>query len=239
MNAVHFNADLDQIAVSSPKFNEIWIIDHSTTTEQAAAHTGGRWKKGGDLLYRWGNPRAYSRGTKEQQTLFGQHDIRWIEKGVPGAGHLMVFNNNAKGAQGPHSAVLELVPPTQSDGSYVVPEKGPFGPNEPHWKYETPDKSFHSPFISGARRLAGGNTLICAGADGRFFEVTREGKIVWEFWDPFTGQVRQPDGTLPQPVGDKTYAVFRATKVPPQHPALAGRVLRPLDPQPRPAVEPK
>jgi len=237
MNAVAYNAELDQIVVSTPRFNEIWIIDHSTTTEQAAGHAGGRWKKGGDLLYRWGNPRAYSRGAKEQQSLFGQHDIRWIEKGLPGAGHLMVFNNNAAGPDGPHSAIFEWAPPTKADGSYVVPEKGPFGPSQPEWKYEAPEKkSFHSGFISGARRLAGGHTLICAGADGRIFEVTSEGKIVWEYWDPYSGQVRQPDGTLPQPVGNKTYAVFRAAKIPPQHPALAGRDLRPIDPQPRPAV---
>jgi hypothetical protein len=238
MNAVHYNADLDQIVLSTPKFNEIWIIDHSTTTAEAAGHTGGRWKKGGDLLYRWGNPKAYSRGTKEQQTLGGQHDIRWIEKGLPGAGHLMVFNNNVKSSNGTHSAVLEWVPSTRDDRSYVVPEKGPFGPSEPHWKYEAPDKkSFHSGFISGARRLRGGNTLICSGADGRIFEVTTEGKIVWEYWDPYSGKVRAADGGQPQPVGKNTYAVFRAAKIPPEHPALAGRELRPVDPQPQAAAE--
>ncbi len=238
INAVAYNAELDQIALSTPRYNEIWIIDHSTTTAEAAGHSGGRWKKGGDLLYRWGNPRAYSRGGKEDQTLFGQHDIRWIEKGFPGAGHLMVFNNNAKASTGVYSAVLEWAPPIQRDGSYVVPEKGPFGPVEPVWKYEAPDKkSFHSGFISGARRLPGGNTLICSGADGRIFEVTTKGEIVWEFWDPYSGQVRAADGGQPQPVGKNTYAVFRAAKIPPQHPALSGRTLRPIDPQPRPATE--
>jgi hypothetical protein len=149
----------------------------------------------------------------------------------------MVFNNNAKGPDGPHSEVLEFVPPTQQGGSYVVPEKGPFGPADPVWKYEAPDKkSFHSGFISGARRLSGGNTLICSGADGRIFEVTKEGKIVWEYWDPYSGQVRAADGGQPQPVGKNTYAVFRAAKIPPQHPALAGRELRPIDPQPQPAA---
>ena len=149
----------------------------------------------------------------------------------------MVFNNNAKGSDGAHSEVLEFVPPTQRDGSYVVPAQGPFGPSQPEWKYEAPDKkSFHSGFISGARRLSGGNTLICSGADGRIFEVTKEGKIVWEYWDPYSGQVRAADGGQPQPVGKNTYAVFRAAKIPPQHPALAGRDLRPIDPQPRPAA---
>jgi hypothetical protein len=236
INAIAYNAELDQIALSTPRYHEIWIIDHSTTTEQAAGHVGGRWKKGGDLLYRYGNPQTYARGGKDQQTFFGQHDIRWIAPGLPGAGHLMVFNNNAKSSDGTHSAVWEWAPPTNPDGSYIVPAEGPLGPAEPSWKYEAPDKkSFHSGFISGAHRLPGGNTIICSGADGRIFEVTREGKIVWEYWDPYSGQVRLKDGAMPQPVGENTFAVFRATKIPPHHPALAGRKLQPIDPQPRPA----
>jgi hypothetical protein len=85
--------------------------------------------------------------------------------------------------------------------------------------------------------LAGGNTLICAGADGRIFEVTREGKIVWEYWDPYSGKVRAADGGQPQPVGKNTYAVFRAARIPPEHRALSGRELRPIDPQPQAASD--
>mgnify|MGYP002631525911 FL=1 len=234
-NGVHYNPELDQIVMSIHHFNEIWIVDHSTTTEQAAGSTGGRWGKGGDLLYRWGNPQIYKRGTEADQMLFGQHDVRWIEKGSPGAGALLVFNNNAKGPNGPHSAVYEFVPPTRADGSYIVPSQNALGPIEPLWKYEAPDaKSFHSPFISGARREPNGNTLICSGADGRIFEVTDGGKIVWDYWDPYSGTLRLPDGSLPQPVGKATHAVFRATRIPPQHPALVGQELRPIDPQPTP-----
>ena len=60
-NAIKYNADLDQIAFSSPNLSEIFIIDHSTTTKEAAGHKGGRWGKGGDFLYRWGNPQNYHR----------------------------------------------------------------------------------------------------------------------------------------------------------------------------------
>ena len=60
-NAVAYNAELDQIVLSVPRFNEVWVIDHSTTTAEAAGHTGGRWGRGGDLLYRWGNPRSRAR----------------------------------------------------------------------------------------------------------------------------------------------------------------------------------
>ena len=75
--------------------------------------------------------------------------------------------------------------------------------------------------------LANGHTLITSGDQGRFFEATPKGKIVWEYWNPHSGQVRMADGSMRD-----TSAVFRATKIPPDHPALAGRVLHPLDPQP-------
>ena len=65
-NAVNYNPTLDQIAISARRFNEIWIIDHGTTTEEAAGRAG-------DLLYRYGNPEAYGRGDAEDQVFFGQH----------------------------------------------------------------------------------------------------------------------------------------------------------------------
>ncbi len=93
-NAIAYNAELDQIVLSGRFFSEIWIIDHGTTTEEARGHTGGRWGQGGDLLYRWGKPDVYGRGSEGDQTLFGQHDIRWVPEGMPGAGNLTVFNND-------------------------------------------------------------------------------------------------------------------------------------------------
>ena len=99
-NGVAYNPDLDQIAVSVWAFSEFWIIDHGTTTAQAAGHTGGRRGKGGDLLYRWGNPRAYRAGTKADRKLFRQHNAHWIPQGLPGAGHLLLFNNGGERPDG-------------------------------------------------------------------------------------------------------------------------------------------
>ncbi|MDA7510474.1 aryl-sulfate sulfotransferase [Verrucomicrobia bacterium] len=232
-NAIAYNAELDQIAISVPNFEEIWIIDHSTTTEEAATTSGGRSGKGGDLLYRWGNPKSYGQGTDTDQKLFFQHNIHWIDKGLPGEGNLLVFNNALKGPEGGYSAIYQWAPPTESDGSYSPPTGGTFGPSQPNWKYEAPDKiSFSSPFISGMQRLPNGNTLICSGASGRIFEVTGAGKIVWEFYDPFSGSVVMPDGSQPQPVGPYIHAVFRATKFSPNHPGIKGLKLQALDPQP-------
>ena len=78
--------DLDQIIFSVHNFSRFWIIDHSTSTAEAAGHKGGKSGKGGDILYRWGNPRGYAAGTKKDQTLFAQHNVHWIRKGLPGRG---------------------------------------------------------------------------------------------------------------------------------------------------------
>ena len=171
--------------------------------------------------------------------LFAQHDIRWIPEGLPGAGNLMVFSNDMADDSGPYSMVYEIDPPTDVEGNYLIPEAGPFAPAAPVWSYRgTAEAFFFSPFISGAERQPNGNTLICSGAQGRLFEVNPEGEIVWEFWDPRQGDVKLPDGSQPHPVGEFTHAVFRGSRYLVDHPAFAGRELRPLDPQPPVAARP-
>jgi len=186
-NAVAYNADLDQIAVSSFAFSEFWIIDHSTTTAQAAGHHGGKSGKGGDLLYRYGNPRAYRAGTKADRKLFHQHNVHWIGKGLPGAGHILLFNNGGDGPDRNYSSVDELELPTDSLGRYALQPGKPCGPDRPLWSYTAPKKGdFFSSYISGAQRLANGNTLICSGANGTVFEVTPTKEIVWKYVNPVT-----------------------------------------------------
>ncbi|MCK5700173.1 MAG: aryl-sulfate sulfotransferase, partial [Cyclobacteriaceae bacterium] len=52
VNSIQYNAQLDQIILSTRHLSEIYIIDHSTTTVESASNTGGIYGKGGDLLYR-------------------------------------------------------------------------------------------------------------------------------------------------------------------------------------------
>jgi hypothetical protein len=232
MNAINYNADLQLIALSLPGISEILVIDQSTTTEEAAGHTGGRWGKGGDILYRWGNPANYGRGEESDQRLAYQHDVSWIEGDSPGDVHLLVFNNNVPGAEPAQSAVVELRLP-MSEYGFELNDGGAYGPAEPAWQYMTDDPmDFFSPFVSGAQRLANGNTLVTEGVSGRFFEVDVDGNVVWNYMDPYSGDMKNPDGTTPQPVGPFVHGTFRSTHVAADHPALAGRELVPLDPQP-------
>jgi uncharacterized repeat protein (TIGR01451 family) len=220
-NAVAYNPEIDQIILSVPTYNEIWVIDHSTTTQEAATRAGGRSGKGGDLLYRWGNPQAYDRGTASDQLLGFQHDARWVPQSRPGAGHMMVFSNRSPTPTGSTTKVYELAPPVDANGNYTLPPLAPFGPAAPLWMYSNPN--LETTNLSGAERLENGNTLISSGPQGRIFEVTPAGDIVWEYWNPFAG-ISGNNGNA--------FSLFRATRIPSNHPALAGHDLRPLDPQP-------
>ena len=176
INAIDYNPHLDQIVISSRHQNEVYIIDHSTTTEEAAGHTGGNSGKGGDFLYRWGNPQVYNRGTSNHQQLDSQHGVNWIPEGYPGAGNLILYNNNY-GNQS--SAVFELVTPLSPDSSiYLISGSQPFGPLGPTWVHTG---GFHSNVQSGAFRLPNGNTLISVADDAIVFEVDSLGSNVWSY----------------------------------------------------------
>ena len=157
-NGIDYNAALDQIVISARRFDEVWIIDHATTTEEAAGPRG-------DLLYRWGNPFAYGMGEWEKRQLYGQHHVQWIPEGQLGAGNLILFNNGARPRE--WSSADEWWAPRDSEGNYPREEGQPWGPAELEWSYEAKEpEDFSSGFISGVHRLPNGNTLICCGAPG-------------------------------------------------------------------------
>ncbi len=171
-NAIAYNQELDQIALSSRHHDEIYIIDHSTTIEEAAGHDGGNAGMGGDYLYRWGNPQAYDRGTNSDHLLGDQHSVNWIPSGYPGAGNLILFNNNYTN----NSAVFEIEPPLNENGNYTITDGQPFGPENPVWIHTG---NFHTQMQGGAFRLPNGNTLVTDCDDAEIFEVTHNHDIVW------------------------------------------------------------
>ena len=177
-NSIDYNEEFDQILLSVRYYSEIWVIDHSTTTEEATGHNGGNSGKGGDLLYRWGNPQTYDRGTSSNRKLFEQHDTTWIDDGCPGEGNILIFNNGwGRG----YSTVDEIVPPVDENGEYYLAPGSAYEPTTQTWIYN-PTPSFYASHLSGATRLASGNTLICNGeSPGKLFEVTPEEATVWQY----------------------------------------------------------
>lgn len=170
-NGIDYDEDRDVIFLSVNFYSEIWVIDHSTTTAEAAAHSGGNYGKGGDLLYRFGNPMAYENPMGEK--LFdNNHFPNLLEDGEPGEGNILVYVN---GTSVERSKVLELDIP-EDFSSAMAPETN----NEPAvvWSFE--DDDLYIRRISGAVRLDNGNTLICEGDYG-FWEVTPSGEIVWKY----------------------------------------------------------
>ena len=225
-NAVAYNPELDQIAISSRVFDEIWVIDHSTTTDEAASHSGGNSGKGGDLLYRYGNPMSYDRGDNSDRKLFGQHDVKWVPAGYVDEGKLMVFNNGSGRPGGNHSSIDLIEPPMDADGNYIIEDGEAFGPTELSWTYTTDDPfEFYSQNISGAHRLANGNTLICSGRQGWFFEVTTDGEIVWDYISPVL-----QNGPVSQGTQLNNHSIFRATRYPEDYAAFEDKDLTPGDP---------
>jgi len=231
-NTVAYNPELDQVMLSAREFDELWVIDHSISTEEAAGPAG-------DLLYRWGNPAAY--GAEGERRLFRQHDTQWIAEGLPGAGNILVYNNRVPLAaeersedypeQTEQSTVIEFAPPDE-DGVYPELEAGEaYGPEALVWEYESePPQEFFSGIVSGTQRLSNGNTLIIEGTSGNMFEVTRDGEVVWQFVNPVTPSGLLPQGAvdLPDRPNENSNMVFRARRYMPDHPGLVGRDLTPI-----------
>jgi len=214
-NGISYFADEQLIALSAPHLGEIWIIDHATTMAEASGEQGGRRGKGGALLYRWGSPRNYGMGGRSAKTLFYQHHPTFVPtaQGLT----LLLFNNGSNRPLQEYSSVEQILLPFRSSEGFVREAGKPFGPAEPLWIYKDPER-FFSAFISGAERLANGNTLICEGAKGRVFEVTPAGEIVWDYWSPHGGDLQ------PSEQGGKAppRALFRATRIAPDDARLRG-----------------
>jgi len=124
-----------------------------------------------------------------------QHDCEPLA-----SGNITLFANGCNTATLPFSRVVEIEPHTR----------------QTVWEYRgKPSYTFFSPHISGAQRLASGNTLICEGQWGRLFEVTRRGDIVWEYVSPFMGPDRN---------GDPSNEIFRTYRYAADSRQIRGRV---------------
>ena len=230
VNSIQYYEKLNQIVVSSRNLSEIWVIDHSTTTAEAATGSGGTYGKGGDFLYRWGNPQTYKHGNEADRKLFGQHYPHFIAEGLPDAGKIIVFNNG-NGRDPDFSEVYKFAPPLKSDGTYEYTDDIAFTPQAPEFIYSNQSTSpspFYSAILSGAQQLPNGNVLICQGKQGNIFEIDSNNNIVWQYINPIKG-----DGTIhtQHVVADNLdNQIFRALKYPKDYSAFNGRTLTPGNP---------
>ena len=184
-NSIKYNSDLDQIMLSNRHVNEIWVIDHSTTSSEAAGHLGGRYGKGGDLLYRWGNPQSYGAGSSADQILEGQHCARWTSNN-----RFTAFNNTPSRG---FSSIEVVDLPNDSAGFYTIPTTGnAYLPDSSSRTYYI-SADFSSGRLSGAQVLPNNNILICSGTRGYFFEIDNTDSLVWLYKSPVsnTGIVTQ------------------------------------------------
>ena len=126
-------------------------------------------------------------------------------------GNVLVFDNGRYHSADPNGKT-NYFPPDFSRVIEINPET-----KEIVWDYRSENPvDFYSTFISSDERLPNGNTLICEGAIGRFFEVTPSGEIVWEYLSPFYSQSGTRYG--------KTSAVFRAMRYSVDYPGVKGKV---------------
>ena len=201
VNAVGLCAGRDLLVMSLNVPCEIIVVDHATTMEEAASHAGGRRGRGGDILWRWGNPQIYHHGARIEQALFCQHSSHFVPGGCPGAGNILLFNNG-RNPDRVWSEVLELAPSIPGeDGAPPRAEGEPFGA-EVAFRYGPRAGragSFYCTHISGCQRMENGNTLITIGTLGTVVEVTPAGEEVWRWLSPVMVRVRAAPRALRRP----------------------------------------
>ncbi len=185
-NALDYQHEINQILFSTPYLNEMYIIDHSTSTVQAAGHNGGLGGRGGDFMYRWGNPAAYDQGTEDDQTMFFNHDVKWVDDFVspthPHFGKISFFNNR-RGAD--YSSFNVFNPPWDMyEWRYTI-DNNLWGPTDydVDLTHPTPTEVY-STGLSSTQVLDNGNFLICSGRTGYLFELTPDNELVWEYKTP-------------------------------------------------------
>ena len=171
-NGLDYDPVLDQIFLSSHNFNEVYVIDHSTTTAQAAGHIGGNSGKGGDFLYRWGNPAAYN--ASGTAVLNVTHCPKFIPQNYPKGGYMATFNNGGTSTK----STVELFEPPRNGYNYTKTAGTAFTPLTSNKTYTCNGKSQN---MGGVQPLPNGNFLITVAQSGLVQEIDANGNTIWSY----------------------------------------------------------
>ena len=179
---VHFNAvdyleEFDLILLSSRFLSEIYVIDHSTTSEEAANHKGGNYDKGGAILYRWGNPQNYNKGDNSDQKIRSQHGAHWVPSSFNNGKPLIsIFDNNNSST----SFLVAIEPPITENGSFLYDAEIGFN----NTKEVLRQAVSAAPTGSSCAGLPNGNYLYSINRNGELGEVDANGDLMWEYIIP-------------------------------------------------------
>jgi len=172
-NGIDYNETLDQIVLSSHNLNELYVIDHSTTSDEAAGHTGGNSGMGGDILYRWGNPQVYQAGNSSNKIFNVVHDAHWIPENCPNAGYLVGFNNNGISN---NQSTVDMVDPPYNGYNYSITPGTAFLPSTFTLRHIC---NGHSNNMGNSQQLPNGNMLVCIAQSGYIYEIGPSGTLLW------------------------------------------------------------
>ncbi|MGH9463776.1 MAG: arylsulfotransferase family protein [Vicinamibacteria bacterium] len=117
---------------------------------------------------------------------WGENYLDWPHQPVLlKSGNLLIFDN---GSHRDYSRIIELDP---LEGEMV-------------WEYKAdPPDAFFSIMMGGVQALPNGNILVTESTKGHVFELTRDGTVVWEFYNPDLNEVR-----------DKRATIYRMSRIP-------------------------
>ncbi|MBP9812241.1 aryl-sulfate sulfotransferase, partial [Candidatus Gracilibacteria bacterium] len=164
-NGLAYDAKNDLIYMSVYNFSEVWVIDHSTTPDEVRTGKGGKYNRGGDLVYRFGNPSAY--GGSGTRLFYSNHHPSFSDDTT-----FLIYSNGIK-ANPEQSTAYELRLPKELD------EKKPtLSPPEVVWSYTHPDLFYDK--VGGVVKAPNGNYILTEG-DGKIWEVTPEKELVWTY----------------------------------------------------------